>query len=236
MNDLSAFPITKKWPAAHPDRIQLYSLPTPNGVKVSIMLEETALPYEAHLVSFETQDQLTPEFISLSPNNKIPAILDPNGPDGLPLALFESGAILIYLADKSGQLLPRDAAGRYQAIQWVMFQMGGIGPMFGQLGFFHKFAGNQYEDKRPLQRYVAEAKRLLGVLDARLAGRAWIMGDDYSIADIATFPWVRNLIGFYDAGELVGIDDYPQVLRVLADFVARPAVARGLEIPPRQGG
>jgi GST-like protein len=233
MTDLSAFPITKKWPAAHPDRIQLYSLPTPNGVKVSIMLEETALPYEVHLVNFETQDQLTPEFISLSPNNKIPAILDPNGPDGAPLALFESGAILIYLADKSGQLMPRDAAGRYQAIQWVMFQMGGIGPMFGQLGFFHKFAGKDYEDKRPLQRYVAEAKRLLGVLEARLEGRSWIMGDDYSIADIATLPWVRNLIGFYGAGELVGINHYPQVLRVLAAFVERPAVARGLEIPRR---
>jgi GST-like protein len=233
MTDLSAFPITKKWAAAHPDRIQLYSLPTPNGVKVSIMLEETGLPYEVHLVNFETQDQLTPEFISLSPNNKIPAILDPNGPDGQPLALFESGAILIYLAEKSGQLLPRDAAGRYQAIAWVMFQMGGIGPMIGQLGFFHKFAGKDYEDKRPLQRYVAEVKRLLGVLEARLAGRSWIMGDDYTIADIATFPWVRNLIGFYGAGELVGINDYPQVLRVLAAFVARPAVVRGLEIPRR---
>ena len=233
MTDLSAFPITKKWPAAHPDRIQLYSLPTPNGVKVSIMLEETGLPYEPHLVNFETQDQLTPEFVSLSPNNKIPSILDPNGPGGQPLALFESGAILIYLAEKSGQLMPQDAAGRYQAIQWVMFQMGGIGPMFGQLGFFHKFAGKDYEDKRPRDRYVAEAKRLLGVLDARLDGRSWIMGDEYSIADIATFPWVRNLIGFYGAGELVGINDYPQVLRALAAFVERPAVARGLEIPSR---
>ena len=233
MTDLSVFPITKKWPAVHPDRIQLYSLPTPNGVKVSIMLEETALPYEAHLVDFETQDQLTPAFLSLSPNNKIPAILDPNGPDGQPLALFESGAILLYLADKSGQLLPQDARGRYEVIQWVMFQTGGIGPMFGQLGFFHKFAGKEYEDKRPLERYVAEVKRLLGVLDARLTGRSWIMGDDYSIADIATLPWVRNLVGFYGAGELVGINDYPQVLRVLAAFVARPAVARGLAIPSR---
>ena len=233
MTDLSSFPITKKWPAVYPEQIQLYSLPTPNGVKVSIMLEETGLPYEVHLVSFDTQDQLTPEFISLSSNNKIPAILDPDGPGGQPLALFESGAILIYLAEKSGQLLPQDAAGRYQAIQWVMFQMGGIGPMFGQLGFFHKFAGKDYEDKRPLARYVAEVKRLLGVLDARLVGRSWIMGDDYSIADIATFPLVRNLIGFYNAGELVAINDYPQVLRVLDAFVARPAVARGLEIPAR---
>ena len=233
MTDLSAFPITKKWPAADPGRIQLYSLPTPNGVKASIMLEEAGLPYEPHLVSFDTQDQMSPEFISLSANNKIPAILDPNGPDGKPLALFESGAILIYLAEKSGKLLPRDAAGRYQAIQWVMFQMGGIGPMFGQLGFFHKFAGKDYEDKRPRDRYVAETRRLLGVLEARLEGRDWIMGDEYTIADIAIFPWVRNLIGFYGAGDLVGFVDFPNVQRVLDAFVARPAVARGLEIPSR---
>jgi GST-like protein len=233
MSDLSVFPITKKWPAAHPDRIQLYSLPTPNGVKASIMLEETALPYEPHLVNFETHDQTSAEFMSLSPNNKIPAILDPNGPGGKPLALFESGAILIYLAEKCGQLMPRDAAGRYETIQWLMFQMGGIGPMFGQLGFFHKFAGKDYEDKRPRDRYVAEAKRLLAVLEQRLAGRSWIMGDEYTIADIATFPWVRNLIGFYGAGDIVGIADFPQVLRVLDAFVARPAVARGLDIPSR---
>ncbi len=233
MTDLSAFPITKKWPARHPDRIQLYSLPTPNGVKVSIMLEETGLPYEPHLVSFDRNDQMSPEFLSLSPNNKIPAILDPNGPDGKPLGLFESGAILIYLADKSGKLMPRDARGRYETIVWLMFQMGGIGPMFGQLGFFHKFAGKDYEDKRPRDRYAAESKRLLGVLDRRLAGRAWVMGDEYTIADIAIFGWVRNLIGFYGAGDLVGIADFPNVTRVLDAFVARPAVARGLEIPKR---
>jgi GSH-dependent disulfide-bond oxidoreductase len=232
-SSLSGFPITKKWPAAHPDRIQLYSLPTPNGVKVSIMLEETGLPYEPHLVRFDQNDQTTPEFMSLNPNNKIPAIIDPNGPDGKPLPLFESGAILLYLADKSGKLIPQDAAGRYDAIQWLMFQMGGIGPMFGQLGFFHKFAGKEYEDKRPRDRYVAESKRLLGVLEARLEGREWLLGDDYSIADIATFPWVRNLIGFYEAGELVGIQDFPNVQRVLAAFVARPAAERGLNIPPR---
>jgi GST-like protein len=233
MTDLSAFPITKKWPAVHPERLQLYSLPTPNGVKASIMLEETGLPYEPHLVSFDTHDQMSPEFLSLSVNNKIPAILDPNGPDGKPLPLFESGAILIYLAEKTGQFIPQDAAGRYETIQWLMFQMGGIGPMFGQLGFFHKFAGKDYEDKRPRERYVAESKRLLGVLDARLDGRSWIMGDAYTIADIATFPWVRNLIGVYGAGELVGITDFPHVLRALDAFVARPAVARGLEIPSR---
>jgi GST-like protein len=233
MTDLSRFPITQKWPALHPDRLQLYSLPTPNGVKVSIMLEETGLPYEPHLVSFETHDQMSPEFLSLSPNNKIPAILDPDGPGGKPLALFESGAILLYLADKTGRFIPQDAAGRYETIQWLMFQMGGIGPMFGQLGFFNKFAGKDYEDKRPRDRYVAEAKRLLSVLDKQLEGRNWVMGDNYTIADIAIFPWVRNLIGFYEAGDLVGFNDFKNVARTLEAFVARPAVVKGLGIPKR---
>jgi GST-like protein len=233
MADLSAFPITRKWPAQHPEKLQLYSLPTPNGVKVSIMLEETGLPYEPHLVSFDTNDQMSAEFLSLNPNNKIPAILDPNGPDGTPLPLFESGAILVYLADKTGQLIPADAAGRYQTLQWVMFQMAGIGPMFGQVGFFHKFAGKDFEDKRPRDRYVNESRRLLGVLEQQLARHAWIAGDAYSIADIATFPWVRNLIGFYGAGDLVKIAEFPHVTRALDAFVARPAVKRGLEIPKR---
>ncbi|HEV3106723.1 MAG TPA: glutathione S-transferase N-terminal domain-containing protein [Trinickia sp.] len=233
MNNLSLFPITGKWPAQHPDRIQLYSLPTPNGIKASVMLEETGLPYEPHLVRFDTNDQMTPEFLSLNPNNKIPAILDPNGPDGKPLALFESGAILLYLADKSGRFIPQDAAGRYETIQWLMFQMGGIGPMFGQVGFFNKFAGKDYEDKRPRDRYVAEARRLLNVLNGRLANRSWIMGDAYTIADIATFPWVRNLIGFYEAGDLVRIADYPHVTRALEAFLARPAVVKGIDIPSR---
>src|SRR5580692_8441021 len=208
MSDLSAFPITKRWPAKHPDRLQLYSLPTPNGVKVSIMLEEIALPYEVHVVDFNKDDQKTPEFLSLNPNGKIPAILDPNGPGGKPLGLFESGAILQYLAEKTGKLMPADPARRYETIQWVHFQMGGIGPMFGQVGFFNKFAGKDYEDKRPRDRYVAESKRLLGVLNRRLTGRQWIMGDDYSIADIASFPWINNLVGFYEAGALVGFDDF----------------------------
>jgi GST-like protein len=233
MTDLLSFPITKKWPAQHPERLQLYSLPTPNGVKVSIMLEEIGLPYEAHLVSFDSNDQMSPEFLSLNPNNKIPAIIDPSGPDGKPLALFESGAILLYLAEKTGQLIPQDSSSRYETVQWLMFQMGGIGPMFGQLGFFNKFAGKDYEDKRPRDRYVAESKRLLAVLNQRLADHTWIMGDAYSIADIATFPWVRNLLGFYEAGELVGITDFPHVTRALAAFVARPAVAKGLAIPKR---
>ena len=226
-------PVASKWPARHPERLQLYSLPTPNGVKVSILLEELGLPYEAHLVSFETNDQMSPEFLALNPNNKIPAILDPNGPHGQPLALFESGAILIYLAEKTGQFLPRDAALRYETIQWLMWQMGGVGPMFGQLGFFHKFAGKDYEDKRPRDRYVAEARRLLAVLEQRLTGRAWVMGDDFTIADIAIFPWVRNLVGFYGAGDLVGIQDFPQVRRALDAFVERPGVIRGLAIPDR---
>lgn len=231
MTDLSTFPITRKWPARHPERLQLYSLPTPNGVKVSIMLEETGLPYEAHRVSFDSNDQMSPEFLSLNPNNKIPAILDPNGPGSQPMPLFESGAILIYLADKTGQLLPAEPLGRYQALQWLMFQMGGIGPMFGQVGFFHKFAGKDFEDKRPRDRYVAESRRLLAVLNQRLQDRAWLMGDAYTIVDIATFPWVRNLIGFYEAGDLVGIRDFAHVTRALDAFVARPAVQRGLVVP-----
>ena len=233
MTDLSAFPITRKWPARHPDRIQLYSLPTPNGVKVSILLEETGLPYEPHLVRFDANDQLSPEFLSLNPNNKIPAILDPDGPGGQPLALFESGAILLYLAEKAGRFLPADPAQRWQAVQWLMFQMGGVGPMFGQVGFFHKFAGKDFDDKRPRDRYVAEARRLLGVLDRQLAGRAWLLGDEYSVADIATWPWVNNLVGFYGAADLVGYADFAQVQRVVAAFLARPAVERGLKIPAR---
>ena len=233
MSTLEESPITERWPARFPDRIQLYSLATPNGVKVSIMLEETGLPYEAHRVDIMKNESHTPAFLSLNPNGKIPAIIDPHGPGDAPLALFESGAILQYLAEKSGRFISSDRAQYWQTIQWVHFQMASIGPMFGQLGFFNKFAGKEYEDKRPLQRYVAESKRLLGVLDGRLDGRAWIMGDDYSIADIATFPWVRNLVGFYEAGELVGWGSYPQVQRVLEVFAARSAVQRGLNVPPR---
>ena len=233
MPDLSAFPITERWPARHPDRLQLYSLPTPNGVKVSIMLEEIGLAYEPHLVDFNKDDQKTPEFLSLNPNGKIPAIIDPNGPGGKPLPLFESGAILQYLAEKTGKLLPADPARRWQTIQWLHFQMGGIGPMFGQVGFFHKFAGKEYEDKRPRDRYIAEAKRLLGVLEQRLDGRQWIMDDEYTIADISMLGWVRNLIGFYGARELVEFDRLAHVPAWLGRGLARPAVQRGLEIPKR---
>ncbi|MET3996834.1 glutathione S-transferase family protein (plasmid) [Bradyrhizobium barranii] len=233
MKDLSAFLITQRWPAKHPNRLQLYSLPTPNGVKVSMMLEEIGLPYEAHLVDFNQNDQRTPEFLSLSPNGKIPAILAPNGPGSEALPLFESGAILQYLAEKTGKFLPVDAARRYQTIQWVHFQMGGIGPMFGQVGFFNKFAGREHEDKRPLQRYVAESKRLLGVMEARLAGRQWIMDDEYTIADISMLGSVRNLIGFYEARELVEFDRFREVPARLERGLARPAVQCGLTIPRR---
>ncbi len=233
MADLSSFPITKRWPASHPDRIQLYSLPTPNGVKVSIALEELGLPYEPHLVDITKNESWTPEFLSLNPNGKIPAILDPEGPGGKPLVLFESGAILVYLSDKTGKLVPADAAGRYEAIQWVFFQMAFVGPMFGQLGFFFKFAGKDIEDKRPLNRYRDESKRLLGVIDRRLEGRKWIMGDDFTIADISMLGWVRNLIGFYGARDIVEFDSFANVGKWLERGLARPAVQRGLTIPAR---
>ena len=232
MADLSAFPIARRRPAQHPDRLQLYSLNTPNGVKASIMLEETGLPYEPHTVDITKDETWGPEFLSLNPNGKIPAIIDPDGPGGKPLALFESGAILFYLAEKTGQLLPADPAKRYETLQWVMFQMGGMGPIFGQVGYFHKFAGKAIEDKRPLERYAAESKRVLGVLDGRLEGREWVM-DDYSIADISMLGWVRNLIGFYEARDLVGFDSLKNVPAWLERGLARPAVQRGLEIPKR---
>ena len=233
MADLSAFPITRQYPAQHPDRLQLYSLPTPNGVKVSILLEELGLAYEPHLVDIGKNETWTPDYLSLNPNGKIPAIIDPDGPGGKPLPLFESGAILVYLAEKAGRFLPADPAARYETLQWVFFQMAAIGPMFGQVGFFHKFAGREFEDKRPRDRYVAEARRLLGVLEGRLEGRDWIMGEDYTIADIASLGWVRNLIGFYEAGDLVGFADFPRVAAWLERGLARPAVQRGLNIPAR---
>ena len=233
MADLSAFPITRQYPAQHPDRLQLYSLPTPNGVKVSILLEELGLAYEPHLVDIGQNETWTPDYLSLNPNGKIPAIIDPDGPGGKPLPLFESGAILVYLAEKTGRFLPADPAARYETLQWVFFQMAAIGPMFGQVGFFHKFAGREFEDKRPRDRYVAESRRLLGVLEGRLEGRDWIMGQDYTIADIASLGWVRNLIGFYEAGDLVGFADFPRVAAWLERGLARPAVQRGLNIPAR---
>jgi GST-like protein len=233
VSSLSTFAITRRWPAEHPDRLQLYSMPTPNGVKVSIMLEELGLPYEPHLIDFTKDDQKSAEFESLNPNGKIPAIIDPDGPGGQPLALFESGAILLYLAEKTGRFLPTDPVARWQTIQWVMFQMGGVGPMFGQVGFFVKFAGRDFEDKRPRDRYVDEAKRLLGVMDRVLEGRTWFMDDDYTIADISMLGWVNSLTGFYGAGELVGFSGFANVKAWLERGMARPAVQRGLKIPAR---
>ena len=233
MADLASFLITRRWPAEHPDRIQLYSLPTPNGVKISIMLEETGLAYEPHAIDIGKNESWTAEFLSLNPNGKIPAIIDPDGPGGEPLGLFESGALLQYLAEKSGQFLPADPARRYQTLQWLHFQIGGVGPMFGQVGYFWKFAGREIEDKRPLERYVNEAKRLLGVLETRLEGRSWMMGEEYTIADIALMGWVRNLVGFYDAAEIVQYDALKSVPAWLERCLARPAVQRGLTIPAR---
>lgn len=231
MTDISQFPITQKWPPRNASQIQLYSAPTPNGVKVSIMLEETGLSYEAHRVRFEADEQHSAEFLGAFPNGKIPAILDPDGPGGEPLLLFESGAILLYLAEKTGNLLPSAPAERAQTIQWLMFQVAGLGPMFGQFGYFHKFDGRLLDDKRPLKRYADESRRLLGVLDEHLKGRTWMMGREYTIADIAIFPWIRCLIETYGARDVLELDTYREVLRVLENFLDRPAVARGVLIP-----
>ncbi|MAJ93378.1 MAG: glutathione S-transferase [Rhodospirillaceae bacterium TMED63] len=234
MSELSAFEIIKRWPAQNPDRIQLYSLPTPNGVKASIMLEETGLPYEAHLVSFGSDDQMTPEFLSLNPNNKIPAMIDPDGPGGKPMPLWESGAILIYLAEKTGKFMPTNPVARYECLQWLMFQMGGVGPMFGQLGHFYKFAADKITDLYPTDRYMSEAKRLLGVLDDRLSDRDFIMGGDYTIADIATAPWVRTLTNTYGAGDDLGLNGFENVVEWRNRILSRPAVEKGLNMPPRR--
>ena len=231
MADLSQYPITQRWPAKTPDAIQLYAFPTPNGVKISIALEELGLPYEAHKVTLSAEDVQSPEFLSLNPNGKIPAIIDPNGPDGQPIALFESGAILIYLAEKTGCLMGAGPAQKHAVQQWLMFQMGGIGPMFGQLGFFYKFAGAQIEDRRPKDRYLAETRRLLAVVEGQLQGQDWLCGD-YSIADIATAPWLR-VLEIYGAREAVGWWDLPNCIAYLDRFLARPAVQVGLVTPPR---
>ena len=230
LSDLGDFPITRRWPPRNPLAIQLYSLPTPNGVKVSIALEELSLAYDAHLVDFAKNDQTSPEFLSLNPNNKIPAIIDPQGPGGQPLALFESGAILLYLAERTGRLIPEGR--RWETIQWLMFQMGGVGPMFGQLGYFHHFAGKEVADPRPKERYRAEVERLLKVLDGALAGRDWIAGE-FSIADIAICPWLRTLRDFYQAADIAGWRQLKHVPAWLDRFLARPAVQRGLVQPPR---
>ncbi len=231
MTALADHPITRRWAPQNPEVIQLYAFPTPNGVKASIALEEMSLDYEPHLVTLADADVKSPEFLSLNPNNKIPAIIDPNGPNGETVALWESGAILIYLAEKTGQLMPTEGAAKYDVLKWLMFQMGGIGPMFGQMGFFVKFAGSEIEDPRPRDRYVSEAKRLLAVLEGALDGKEWIAGE-YSIADIAIAPWLRAL-DFYEAKDLVGWGDLTNLPAYLDRFVARPAVEKGLNTPKR---
>ena len=228
------FDIVNKWPAEHPDRIQLYSLPTPNGIKASAMLEETGLAYEPHLVNFGSNDQMSPEFLSLNPNNKIPAIIDPNGPDGEAIGLWESGAILIYLAEKSGKLLPTDEAARLETLQWLMFQMGGAGPMFGQFGFFHKFAGSEIEDKRPYERYQNESKRLLGVIEGKLQKSEYIAGNEYTIADLALWPWIKTLGVFYDASEELELDRFTATGNWLQKCAERPASQKAVNIPARE--
>ena len=230
MNVHTDFSIDQKWPAKNPEIIQLYSFPTPNGVKVSIALEELQLPYEAHKVSL-MGDVNTPEFLSLNPNNKIPALIDPNGPDGTPIGLFESGAILIYLAEKTGQMIGSSKSQKYETIQWLMFQMGGVGPMFGQLGYFLKFAGAEIEDKRPVERYINETKRLLNVVDKQLEGRDWMTGE-FSIADIALAPWLNGL-EFYGARDIVGWDSYKNAVAYVERFYSRPTVEKARNIPPR---
>ena len=231
MTDLSAYPITRRWPATDPEAIQLYAFPTPNGVKISIALEELGLRYEAHKVTLKPEDVKSQAFLSLNPNGKIPAIIDPHGPDGAPLGLFESGAILIYLAEKTGRLMGDGTAERLDVLQWLMFQMAGIGPMFGQLGFFYHGEGRSIPDRRAKDRYIAETRRLLSVIETRLDGRDWLCGT-YSIADIATAPWLR-MLGVIDAREAVGWWDYPNCIAYLDRFLARSAVQRGLVTPPR---
>lgn len=235
MTTLSQFPITKLRPPQNPDVIQLYSFATPNGVKISIALEEMGLAYEAHLIDIMKDDQKTDAYLGLNPNGKIPAIIDPNGPDDKPIGLFESGAILVYLADKTDQLMPNDPHGRYECLQWVFFQMGGVGPMFGQFGHFFKFMKDKVSDPYPTERYTNETRRLLGVLDSRLSAVSgpFIMGENYSIADIATFPWVRTVRDFYEGGDAVGLNDFSAVTTWLDTCAARPASVKGLTIPPR---
>ncbi|WP_417270910.1 glutathione S-transferase N-terminal domain-containing protein [Celeribacter sp.] len=231
MTQTLTHPITARWPAKDPSVLQLYSFPTPNGVKVSAALEEMGLAYEPHLITLSDADVKSPEFLALNPNNKIPAIIDPDGPNGQQIELFESGAILLYLAEKTGQFLSDDPKTRIETIQWVMFQMGGVGPMFGQLGFFHKFAGSAMEDKTARDRYANEAKRLLNVVEQRLDGRDWIMGD-YSIADMALAPWL-NALDFYGAKEITEADKLKNVPAYIERFYARPAVQRAKNIPAR---
>jgi len=203
--------------------IEVYSWPTPNGHKVHILLEECGLPYRAIPVNIGAGDQFAPEFLAISPNNKIPAITDPDGPDGKPISLFESGAILLYLAGKTGRFLPEDVRGRYEVLQWLMFQMGGVGPMLGQNHHFRQYA----PEKLPyaIDRYTNEARRLYGVIDRRLAASPWLGGAEYSIADMATWPWLRNW-----KNQGMELSEHPHLERWFHAIEARPAVQRRVQV------
>ncbi|BBN19417.1 glutathione S-transferase [Marchantia polymorpha subsp. ruderalis] len=215
-------------------KIELYSLATPNGMKVSVALEEMGLEYNAHTIDIMKGDQFTPEFIAVNPNSKIPAITDPNGPDGKPINVFESGAILLYLGEKTGKFLPADPRLKYETIQWVFFQMGGVGPMFGQFGHFYKYAKDKCDHPYPLQRYSTEVKRILGVLEKRLEGTDFLVGNEYTIADMASFPWVHCLDFGYHAAEYLGVSNFPNVVAWKERCMARPATAKGLTVCPFQ--
>jgi GST-like protein len=203
--------------------IEVYSWATPNGHKVHIMLEECGLPYRVHAVDIGAGDQFKPEFLAISPNNKIPAIVDPEGPDGQPISLFESGAILLYLAAKTGRFLPADVRGKYEVLQWLMFQMGGVGPMLGQAHHFRIYAPEKIH--YAIERYSNEAKRLYGVMNRQLARHTYLAGPEYTIADIATFPWLRSW-----KNQGIEWDDYPHLKGWFDEIAARPAVMRGVEV------
>lgn len=208
--------------------IQLYSLATPNGQKIGIALEEMGLPYVAHTIHIGKGEQFTPEFIKINPNSKIPAIVDPDGPGGKPISIMESGAILMYLAQKSGKFLPADPRLQSETLQWLFFQVGGLGPMFGQFGHFFKYAVEKCNDPYPVERYKTEAKRLLTVLETHLKGRHYLVGEECTIADMASMPWINALRSSYNAGEVLGLDNYKNVGAWVARMLLRPKAAQGM--------
>jgi glutathione S-transferase len=214
------------------ERIQLYSLATPNGMKVGIALEEMGYEYDAHTINIMKNEQFTPEFIAINPNSKIPALVDPNGPDEKPINIMESGAILMYLAEKKrdGKFLSNDPRLKWETIQWLFFQMGGIGPMFGQFGHFFKWAKDKCLDPYPVERYATEVKRLLGVLDKRLEGRDFIIDGGYSIADMAIFPWIHSAKEMYNNTDKLQLASFTNVMAYIERCKARPATAKGMTV------
>jgi GST-like protein len=221
--------IESQFTIADRSKIQLFSLNTPNGIKVAVGLEELQIPYEAHVVHIGKGEQFTDAYKSISPNSKIPAIVDFDGPGGKPFSLMESGAILIYLAERAGRLLPTDPAQRFKCLQWLFFQVGHIGPMFGQFGHFFKYARDKCDHPYPLERYTNEAKRLLGVLDHELSDKDYLIGE-YTIADIATVPWVNGLSAGYGAGDVLPLSDFPNVKAWVERIVQRPAYQIGKDV------